>query len=413
MNKVFLVIISIAMVLIFSSFFLKTTGLFVNADVSIAEKLKGAITALNYKSTISITDFQNITVEFTNIGSLPMTAQIQETIYFYNNTRLNPVAYYYDSYVNLVPGMKRAFKTVFTPPYYGVYYIEARVPYETMVAESWGAFSVVYYVPTPPPIVIYVPPSNPGTITYVTNEVGTPGLSAEYQKDYNLNPGQSILIGVTAINTGEVWLNNLRFSLSGTDLITTDVNPKSLEMLSPNKSSIFLISLTVPNDTPAGVYPLDFEIVSDKATTSGTINLNVSSHEVSIKDEVYNTILNYEYFVDEIEKRMSDEVSEGLDVTAANTSFERAKAGLKEAKDYYDQGRYDDAKARLDEIKKDFEDTVFLLANAELNVQVAPAFSPFFIVIIAILLAVLFLFILRRRRKEKKPKLLSEAGEET
>lgn len=413
MNKVFLAIISLLIILIFSNFIFNITGLSIgNVDIGIKERLQGKITALDFKSAINITDVQSITTEFTNIGSLPLTERIEETIYFYNETKLSPVAYYYDSSAYLIPGMKRIYKTVFVPPYYGTYYIKARVSYDTKVTELWGVFSVVYYLPPIQPIIVVVPPSGAGPITYITKEAGIPKLSVEYQKSYDLYPSQSLLISISAKNTGEISLYNLKLSTSTTSLIATEVNPKVLSSLRVNESAIFLISLTIPKDVPVGVYPFNFEIISDKVIEYGSISLNIVSKEIPIKDEVHQTILNYEYLVSELEKKISDAISEGLDITIAQRSFERAKLNLQRAKDYYNSEEYDKAKDKLDEVKRDFEDTVFQLANAQLRLYIAPAFSPFIIVILAILLAVIFLFYLKTRKK-KRPKLLGEVSEET
>jgi hypothetical protein len=413
MDKVFLIIISLIVVLIFINPVSKITGLILEeAEVSIKESLVGKITGLDFKSVLNISEVQTITAEFTNIGSLTLTSKIEITIYYYNGTRLDPIAYYYDSYVQLKPGLKRSYKTAFMPPYYGTYYIKVRVPYDTKVTELWGSFSVTFFFPPVPPIIIVVPPAGEGTVTYKIIEAGIPRLTAEYQKNYDLNPGQSILISVNATNTGQVSLLNLRFSTSTTSLIETEINPKTLMILRPNTSSLFLLSVTIPKDTPLGVYPLNFEIICDKTIETGTISLNITSVEISIKDDVYQTILNYDYLISELEKKISDAISEGIDVTNAERSLERAKLGIQIAKEHFYAGNYEDARDRLDEIKKDFEDVVFQLANAQLKFYAAPAFSPFLIIIIAILLAIIFLY-LRSRKKEKRPRLLKEVGEET
>jgi hypothetical protein len=414
MNKVFLIVISLLLIFTFSHFIFSITGFEITgADVNIEEKIQGMITALAFKPLISITEFQNITAEFTNIGSVPVTQRLEEIVYFYNETKLDPVAYYYDSSVYLAPGMKRAYKTVFTPPYYGTYYIKAKSYYETKITERWGVFSVVYYATPLPPIVVVVPPSGGGPITYVINEAGVPRLSLEYQKKYDLYPGQSLLISVTAKNTGETELLDLKLSTSISNLINIEVNPKVLPELKVNNSNIFLISLDIPKDIPTGEYPLSFELISDKTMESGSITLNITSREVSIKDEVHQTILNYEYLLNDLEKKISDATSEGLDVSLAQKSFDNAKEGLDKAKEYYDLEEYDKAKEKLDEVKKDFEDIVFQLANAQLKLYIAPAFSPYPIILFAIIIGIIFLFIIRRRRGKKRPKLLREISEET
>lgn len=413
MDKVFLIILSLIVVLIFINPVSKITGLILEeAEVSIKESLVGKITGLDFKSVLNISEIQNITAEFTNIGSLTLTSKIEITIYYYNGTRLDPIAYYYDSYAQLFPGSKRSYKTAFMPPYYGTYYIKVRVPYDTKVTELWGAFSIQYFIPPLPPIIIVVPPAGEGTVTYNIEEVGIPRLTAEYQKSYDLNLGQSILISVNATNTGQASLYNLRFSTSTSSLIVTEVNPKTFMKLRPNESMLFLVSITIPKRTPLGVYPLNFEIICDKTIETGTISLNITSVEISIKDDVYQTILNYDYLISELEKKISDAISEGIDVTNAERSLDRAKLGLQIAKESFYAGNYEDARDRLDEIKKDFEDVVFQLANAQLKFYAAPAFSPFLIIIIAILLAIIFLY-LRSRKKEKRPRLLKEVSEET
>jgi hypothetical protein len=412
MDKVFLVSISLILLFIFSSLVLKTTGFIIgDAEVGIKDTVLGKITGVDYKTVINASEIQNITAEFTNIGSLPLTSRNEIYVYFYNNTKLDQIAYFYDSYVNLLPGQKRIFKASLTPPYYGTYYIKIRVPYESKVTEVWGAFSVAWIVPIPEPEIVIVPPGD-GVWTYEKGP-GVPIITAEYQKNYTLTSGQTVLININANNTGEVYLSSIRLSTSTTNLITTDVNPKVLNRLEPGESTVFLVSLKIPKDVPDGIYPLGFEILSDKARTSGSISLNITSAEKSIKDDVYNTILNYEYLINELENKISEADSKDQDVTLANKSFNSARKGLERAKDYYDSGSYEDARDKLDEVRQDIEDVVFQLANSELNLYVTPAFSPFILLIVLIILGIIFFIILRRRRSERKPRLLREAGSET
>jgi hypothetical protein len=413
MNKTFLIMFSLLIALILAGPVSRMTGFVISgADVSVQGTISGKITGLNYKSNLNVSEIQNITAEFTNVGSMPIASRIELTLYFYNETRLEPIAYYYDSYVQLLPGDKRSFEISLIPPYYGTYYIKVRVPYETKVTELWGVFSVSVIYITPPPVIVIMPQTQ-GTVTYNTQGGGISSLTAEYQKSYDLNPGQSQLISVNAINNGDVILYNLRFSTSTSNLITTEVNPKVLSILNANRSNFFLISVTIPKDIPLGVYPLNFEIMSDKAVTTGSISLNITSAEISLKDEVNRTILNYDYLVSDLEKKVADAISEGLDVTEAQKSFDSAKEGLQRAKEYFLTGDYQSARDKLDEIKKDFEDVVFQLANARLNLYVTPAFSPFIILIFAIIVGIIFLFLLRRRRENRRPKLFREVSEET
>jgi hypothetical protein len=222
-----------------------------------------------------------------------------------------------------------------------------------------------------------------------------------------------LLISINAKNSGEVDLYDLKMSTSISNMIIIDVNPKVLPFLKVNDSNIFLISLDIPKNMPIGMYPLSFELISDKTMESGSLLLNITSPQVSSKDEVHQTILNYEYLSNELENKISEVAAQGIDVSLANRSFEKAQRELNEAKEYYNSGDYDSAKKKLDEVKKDFEDVVFQLANSQLKLYVAPAFSPYPIIIFIIIVAALFLFVLRSRRKKKRPKLLGEASEET
>ncbi|MFH1228928.1 MAG: hypothetical protein V1678_00700 [Candidatus Aenigmatarchaeota archaeon] len=413
MDKVFLASISLILLFIISGIALKTTGFVIgDAEVGIKETVLGKITGVDYKSAISVSEIQNITAEFTNIGSVPITSRTEITIYFYNSTRLEPIANYYDSYVILQPGQKRVFKASFMSPYYGTYYVKIKVPYETKVTEVWGVFSMTYIVPIPAPIIIVVPPMGEGTWIYEKGP-GIPMLTADFQKNYDLTSGQTVLININANNTGEVPLSSLRLSTSTTNLIITDVNPKVLNSLDPGESTVFLVSVEMPKDMPPGIYPLGFEILSDKARTSGSISLNITSAEKSIKDDVYNTILNYEYLINDLESKILDADSKGQDVTLAQKSFDSARKGLDRAKEYYDSGGYEEARDKLDEVRQDIEDVVFQLANSELNLYVTPAFSPFILLIILIVLGIIFFIILRRRRSDRKPRLLREASLET
>jgi hypothetical protein len=412
MNRVFLLSAVLILFFVFSGMTVSITGMIIgDAEVGIKETLLGKITGLDYKYNLNITELQNITAEFTNVGSVPFTSRIEITIYFYNNTKLEPIAYYYDSYKNLLPIQKGIFKVSLLPPYYGTYYIKIRVPYETKVAETWGVFSVSYVVPQPEPIIVVVPPGD-GTWTYERGP-GISRLTASYQRNYSFNPGQTVMININATNTGETSLSSIRLSTSSSNAMTTDVNPKVFVGLAPEESTMFLVSLTMPKEMEPGLYPLGFELISDKARESGSIMLNITNAEISIKEDVFNTILNYQYLLGDLEGKISDADSKGLDVSQANISFNRAQRGLQSAREYYNSGKYQEARDELDGVRQDLEDVVFQLANAALNLYVTPAFSPFILVIIMIFLGILFFILLRRRKRDRKPRLLREASSET
>jgi hypothetical protein len=140
----------IIILIMFFSYFVKTTGFAPMNEiiVSIRENFEGKITLLTYYPTITIYDYQNITTEFTDTGSLPMEIRMETYVYIYNNGTLNLSGQYIDTTAYLNPGMRRTFRAMYTPPDIGTYYIKVKVIYESRVAETWGIFNVITHTAT-------------------------------------------------------------------------------------------------------------------------------------------------------------------------------------------------------------------------------------------------------------------------
>jgi flagellar basal body-associated protein FliL len=388
----------------------------VNVTVKVEETTKGEITALIYKEYINFTDIQDITTEFANVGGSTLTEKIEIRIYWNNQSKLQEMAYYYDSQAVLQPSMRRTYSISFLPPYLGLYYIKVKVPYDSKAVERWGSFMVIY-PPSSPSQVIIPPapiPAPRAPIPTVTEEAGVPDIDLKYPETVNITQGESKLFSILAKNIGNVSLNNLRLYISTTNLITIEINPKSVFKLSPNESAIFLISVNVPKTIPLGKYPFDFVMISDEIRKAKSIELQIVSAFPSIGEEVYGTILNYEYIISEIQNEIDSAVLKGIDVKIPQDTLNRAKLGLELAKDYYKQGKSEDAKSKLAEVKKYLEDAVYQLAVAGIKVQL-PAFTPIIIIVIILFVGIilaLFLFLLKRiKEKEKRPKLLGALSE--
>jgi hypothetical protein len=403
--------------LVFYKLFPETiTGLLIggNATVGIKEVLDGEITALILKEVIEFEDIQKISVEFSNTGSKKLTEKMEVRIYFNNETgKLYEKAYYHDS-ARLNPGMRRVFKISFLPQKIGLYYVKARVEYDSKVKEKWESFLVTYIPPPPPVQVIGVPP-RAYALPPVIKEIGRPRMSVEYPRSIKMIRGEKKLFNISVKNTGEVSLKNLRFYISTTNLIKFDMNPKQVFKLLKNESVLFLLWIEVPETTPEGKYPFEFEVVSDRVKESGSIELEVVSLPPSLKEEVYEAILNYEYMILEVQNEIDSAISRGVDVGMPLNSLNKARMSLERAKRLYEQEKYEDAKEELIQTKEYLMDTVYQLASASVTVYL-PAVFPWWIVFIIIVIGIGFLLFLilmkkKEKEKEKRPKLLRRLSE--
>ncbi|MEM5794212.1 MAG: NEW3 domain-containing protein [Candidatus Aenigmatarchaeota archaeon] len=409
----YLFIISIVAILIFnfiSNFFsLRITG-FVGANfsVNISEVLKGEL-LISYKEELNWGEFQNITVDFLNTGSVPFQEKIEVRIYYNYGGKLQPLAYYYDSIVTLKPGERRSYRVNYLPPTIGTYYIKVRVPYDGKTVETWKAFIVIYIPPPPPVQIITLPPEVPAPPVEVV-ETGKPGMEIDYPEKITIAQGESKLFSVIVKNTGQVSLRNMRLAISLPSSFSIEVNPKEIFKVIPNETAVFLVYLTIPNQTLPGIYPLDFEVITDKIKEGRRISVEVVSGLPDIEKEVKETIQYYEYLISEIQNQIDAAFLKGIDVSKAQESLDKAKIALEEAKTYYNLGKYLDAKKKLDEVKDHLQETVFQLSLALIPVYY-PAF-PFLplILLLIIILAIILALILSRRRKKKeelkRPKLL-------
>ena len=416
-NKTFLICIFLLIVVSFT-FYYNLGGItgFNAADVSIKPKTHGTI-LLDYDSIVNLTESQNITVEFVNTGTSNYTARIEITMYMYNNTtgNLQELANYYDTSVFLYPGSRKSFKTTFLPNRVGTYYIKVRVPYDAKVAEYWGSFFVVWYYYQIPEIIHVVTYVGGGTIP-AQKEVGIADLNLDYKDKIDLYPGQKILLNIGVNNTGTINLHNLKFYSSTTEYINFEVNPKEIYELGYGESNIFLVSLEVSKDIPEGEYDFFFEVLGLEISRTGDIKLNITSlAKPSEKDEIYNTILNYEYLITELDHEIYLTSLKELNTSRAEKYLDDARKNLQRARDYFDKEDYENAKDVLDKVKRDLENVVFELAAISFKVYIYPAYSPFLILILLLMIIIgiiLFVYLHKKREKKKKPKIIKEFTEE-
>ncbi len=419
MDKVFLISIFL-MLIAFFIFYYNLSGItgFAGADfnVSIKSKTQGIIN-LAYNTNVNLTESQEIIVDFFNSGSTNYSATIEVTVYIYNSTTggLQQLADYSDITVHLYPGERRNFKTNFLPNRVGTYYIKVRVPYDARVSEQWGSFFVTWYYYQAPQVIYVTTTYGGGTIPR-REEGGIADIKLEYDDKVDLYPGQDVLLSVKVNNTGTINLHNLKFQSSTTEYISFEVNPKEVYELRFNESVIFLVSLKIAEDIPIGEYDFFFEVMGLEIKRTGNIELNITPFaKPPLGEEIYNIILNYEYLITELDHEIYLTSLKGFNTSRVELYLDDAKEKLQRAKDYFNEGDFENAKDVLDIVKKDLEDVVFELAAISFRVFIYPAFAPFLILLlllIIIIVIIIFIYLHKKKKKKKKPKIIKEFTEE-
>jgi hypothetical protein len=428
-EKQYYITLGIILLLLVSLVFLdKMTGNYLLVDkpvsVSVADKLNGKVTSIALNTTIIIGDRQDIAIEFANIGSVPFTETITARVHRNMGNFTLVIANYQDSPAVLQAGMRKVFPFVFVPNETGLYYVQARVTYESRVAEGWSAFYVVNppAPPAPPPIYNYItpPPSSGGGGAYgnVTGKPkpgisGVPFLEATAQNRIDLHRDDSVLLPIEVTNKGDVQLTNIRAYVSTTSTIDMDVNPKVVAVLGQDEYTTFLVSLAASNATELGIHSLDYSVVSDQAQKSGAVEINVLGPETTA-DDLREKILNYQLLIIELDREIDAAKRKGFDVHDAEQSLRSAKDSLRLASEHLDYGDYPGTRDALDKTKRHIEDTAFMLANAQMLFAATAIDLFLLLVIIAIVLLALLIFIILKRRKKsrKRPEMLRRAAEE-
>ncbi len=361
---------------------------------------------LNMSGFVQIGNSQTITSQFINTAPVDVTSKTDITVYFFDNTSLKAIANYFDNSVVLGPAQGRTYTIVYTPNMTGLYYVKAKATYSTTkVTETWGAFNV--HLPAPQVIVVPPPASAPSP------PLPVPRASLNYPQEVKFFQGDSTIFNITAKNTGEVTLTNLKLFVSTTSLINFSVNPKVIGNLPINNTAIFLVSVDVPEGTPAGTYAFDFVLSSDQVKDSRKILLKVSQAPPTSAERdtgLELKILNYKLLISEIEQEILAASLRGANVTAAAESLQKAKLGLRSARDYLDAGRPGDAEIILRAIRSNMEDAVMQLASSELTVKV-PAAVPYWILPVLLVSAMAFFAYNYYKKRRQKPRLLRTVAE--
>ena len=245
------------------------------------------------------------------------------------------------------------------------------------------------------------------TIGLTTSTIGIPKIEIEYPEEIEIYPGESKFVNIIVNNTGEVSFTRLRLYLSTTRLINTTINPKVVFDLPVGESVIFLVTLDAPSTIPPGEYPFDFELISKEIKAEKSSLIKVLSEEISLKDLVYRTILNYKLLITQIDNEIISMHMKRYDVRLANQSITYAKANLTYAEELYDLEGYEDAWNTLKDVKKNIEDAVFHLGHATLQIRAEPTIFLIIILILPILVTIIFVtYYMLKKKETERPRLL-------
>lgn len=389
---------------------------YISADayLTLNGKMDGEITGFSFDELLDIAEQQRISIEFTNTGSEPYDTRITLYVYYFNVTRLDEKARYIDSIVYLHPGQRKSFSVLYTPTALGDYYIKVVVSYSYKKATEWGYF-LFYVEPEEQEIPIDITPQTTAAtpqVPVVTNL--TPGMLISYPSSLNISQGEGVIVPITVKSTGSMALTNLRFYISSSQGLYSDVNPKVLGLLLPTHTFTFLVSLDVANDTETGLYPVDFTILADEIKDYGSMEVYINEKkEAAVYDweAIKNTIESYKFIISELESKTEFYASYGSDVRDANETITKAKESLSEAEEYYGKRNYNSCTRSLAETRGLLEEAALKIGNLSLQGK-KPGFGiSLWTILLAVVViaAIIIIFILYKRRKkeEGRPGFLS------
>lgn len=395
-------------------------------DISVSEYFGGNITAFTYQNPLEIRDRQFIVSEFTNIGNVPYDAKIDVTVYSFNHS-LKQLAYFEDTPILLNPGMRRGFRNEFIAMETGDYYIKLRVSYQYKVMIAWGYFQV--YLETESPEGNGTTPEENYTIIYTytrmpsdilapgTNLVNAqPNISLEYVNKSVVKKGETILIPVKVVNNGDILLNNIRFYISSSEALFSDVNPKYASFITINDSFPFIITIRPDDNSTTGFFNVTFNVLSDEARGSGTVEVEVTESPISHKynrQELIDRITSYQYIITELESKIEELYSYGVDVREANSTLSYAKVAVDAALHQWENYEYEKCEQNLNIASKLLESAAMEIGNLSLRMYAAKPEFPYIIVLLIFLAIAVVIIYLYKRKKEAKPSFLikSESSE--
>lgn len=379
-------------------------------NVSVAERKEAKI-LLNYRHLIDISEKQNISAEFVNLGSVTIEEEMFIRIYYYNQS-LRPIGEYLDSLRILKPGERVSFRIVFVPDNVGTYYIQARGRYNGRTTETWGRFDVVIY-----PLYSYEvqPPKQVEKKEPFIVYLSPPKLEIFLNETHRAYVGGEILIPLLVRNSGEREVFDLRFYISYPSGLEVSFFPPYVKLLEPNQTVAVLLKVFVPSSFLEGLYQLNLEAVSNETRVSRIINLNVTKMIPDLSEEYKEKILSLEILLSEIKKRIISLELRGYDVRLLSEKIALAEENLKNALSFIESLDWENSSKLIFSTTQIISE---ILLEIESMMLLTPKAYPrhFFVGLIVLVLTsflVLLVLIYWKKRRERRPKLLRGIESET
>jgi ribosomal protein L19 len=385
-----IIIINIALILRITSL-LPYAGI----SLSITKYTYARFTYIAYPTEVASGSPAVFSTILDNLGSVNITETITITV---KDSSLNTVATYTDNSATLAPLGMRNYSASWTATSGGTYWVIFSAAYnstESKTAEENRTFNVTGVTTTtlPGPSPWYPSPVTIPTIIPVIN------MTLDYTNFLNLTLNESSLIPLYITNNGNTDLHNLSVHVQ-VDTIQWEVRPNNLTVLPPGTTVIFFISVQIPERAEQHNYTMEFSVVSAELVKTGKVTITV--HKVELCTEVERAIRSYASLVDRIDVETTKAASQGRNVTLVLMHLSSARAEFDSSKDLYRKGKCDEARQKLENVKRYLEYAILELAQS--IIPTSPIiFYIAVIILVAIIVAVIIVLIKARARIIVKP----------
>lgn len=185
---------------------------------------------------------------------------------------------------------------------------------------------------------------------------GSYGLSLSLSpQNITLTQGKSGNVAVSAENTGDIDLENLKLFASGEALglwygkspLTIDVNFGSTDN--------FTVNFNISKNSPVGIYEMTYKVNNSKVSSSADGELRVEPTENKTED-INQTYQSLKRNVTEISKKVGRILHTKENTTELNQTYQSLLEKAKEAGTALNKGNYAVANERMDEVKSLYSD---------------------------------------------------------
>ncbi len=263
-----------------------------------------------------------------------------------------------------------------------------------------------------PPVTPSAPSSSTAPpVVQAAPEIGKADMSIDYPQYIEAYTGATSSAYMIVNNTGNITLSNVNLQFTADNFGTFGISPKIVSSLPRNRSSIFLVSFNVFNDTSVGNRTIFFTASSNQTRPiDGKIYVDVRSNTSDEADSLDRQIANYKFLIVKVQGELDDDERDGLNVTEARQYIDDANARLNAADGYTRSGDFAKAKGEIDKVLDDINNAIYKASIASVTI-VSTAYSNVWILIVAILLGLIpiaVVFLLRKRGK-RRPAMLERA----